>query len=46
MFYPLVVGKGKRLFEAGGEPRTLKLVETKAFSSGIVVLTYQPAQEA
>ena len=43
MFYPLVVGKGKRLFEEGGEPRTLKLVETKAFSSGIVVLSYQPA---
>jgi dihydrofolate reductase len=46
MFYPLVLGKGKRLFADTGEPRTLKLVETRAFTSGIVVLRYQPAQGA
>jgi dihydrofolate reductase len=46
MFYPLVLGKGKRLFEHVDAPQTLKLVETKAFNSGIVVLTYQPAQGA
>jgi dihydrofolate reductase len=46
MFYPLVLGKGKRLFEQVDAPQTLKLVETRAFNSGIVVLTYQPAQGA
>jgi dihydrofolate reductase len=46
MFYPLVLGYGKRLFEDTGEARTLKLVETRAFNSGIVVLTYQPVPEA
>ena len=46
MFYPLVLGYGKRLFEDTGEARTLKLVETRACSSGIVVLTYQPVPGA
>ena len=46
MFYPLVLGQGKRLFEQVDAPKTLKLVETRAFDSGIVVLTYQPAQGA
>ena len=44
--HPLVLGKGKRLFGEGDEAKTLKLTETRAFNSGIVVLTYQPAQEA
>ncbi len=40
MVFPIVVGSGKRLFGEGGE-KTLKLVETKTFGSGVVVLTYE-----
>ncbi|MDQ2787576.1 MAG: dihydrofolate reductase family protein [Chloroflexota bacterium] len=43
MIYPIVLGSGKRLFREGSETKNLKLVETKTFSSGVVVLTYQPA---
>lgn len=38
LVYPVVLGSGKRLFE-GGDKTSLKLLETKAFSSGVVLLT-------
>jgi len=41
LVYPLVVGRGKRLFEEG-IPATLKLVESRPFSSGVVALVYEP----
>ncbi len=41
--HPVVLGSGKRLF-GEGSTMPLKLVETKPFSSGVVALTYQPAQ--
>ena len=41
LVYPVVLGKGKRLF-GDGSKATLKLVETKSFSSGVVLLRYQP----
>ena len=41
MVFPVVVGSGKRLFRDGSEKKVLRLVETKTFSSGVVVLTYQ-----
>lgn len=41
LVYPLVLGKGQRLFEEG-VAETLKLVEAKSFSSGVVGLIYQP----
>lgn len=41
LVYPVVLGSGKRLFKDGSSA-TLKLVETKAFSSGVVLLRYQP----
>ena len=40
LVYPVVLGKGKRLFPDGLKA-TLKLVETKVFSSGVVLLRYQ-----
>ena len=43
MLHPVVLGGGKRLFGDGSDKTVLKLVETKPFSSGIVILTYQPA---
>jgi dihydrofolate reductase len=42
MVHPYIAGSGKRLFREGSEKRTLKLVETTPFSSGVVALTYQP----
>jgi dihydrofolate reductase len=42
MVFPIILGKGQRLFPEGSEAK-LKLVENKAFSSGVVVLTYEPA---
>lgn len=45
LVYPVVLGSGKRLFGDGSNV-ALKLVETKMFSSGVVALTYQPAQRA
>ena len=42
MIHPVVVGAGRRLFEEGGEPKGLKLVDSKTFSTGVVSLTYQP----
>lgn len=41
--FPLAVGTGRRLFEEiGASVPKLKLTETKALDSGVVVLTYVP----
>jgi dihydrofolate reductase len=45
LIYPVVIGKGKQLF-TGGVPATLKLVEAKPFSSGVVALIYEPERTA
>jgi dihydrofolate reductase len=42
MVHPIILGGGKRLFREGTEKEALRLVDTKIFGSGIVVLTYQP----
>ena len=44
LVYPLVVGKGKRLFEEG-IPATLKLLQSESFSSGVVALVYEPVRQ-
>lgn len=44
--HPVVLGSGKRLFGDGIPKTGLRLVDTKTTSSGIVILTYQPAQRA
>jgi dihydrofolate reductase len=44
LVYPLVVGKGKRLFEEG-IPATLKLLQSQSFSSGVVALIYEPERQ-
>jgi dihydrofolate reductase len=43
MLHPVIAGSGKHLFRDGNDLTTLKLMDTKTFSSGIVVLSYQPA---
>jgi dihydrofolate reductase len=42
MVFPVVLGSGKRLFPEGSKQKVLRLVETRTFSSGVVILTYQP----
>jgi dihydrofolate reductase len=44
MVHPIVVGSGKRLFKEGGDRKTLRLVDSKTFSTGVLYLTYQPVQ--
>jgi dihydrofolate reductase len=44
MLHPIVVGSGKRLFEEGSDQKALQLVDSKTFSTGVLYLTYQPAQ--
>lgn len=44
LVYPVVVGKGKRLFEEG-IPATLKLLESQSFSSSVVALVYEPERQ-
>jgi dihydrofolate reductase len=41
LVYPVVVGKGKRLFKEG-TTATLKLVEAQSLSSGVAALIYEP----
>ncbi|WP_282937530.1 dihydrofolate reductase family protein [Paenibacillus sp. RC67] len=41
MVFPVVLGSGQRLFGEGMDKKVFKWVETKSFSSGVMVLTYQ-----
>ncbi|MCB2406845.1 dihydrofolate reductase family protein [Hymenobacter lucidus] len=41
MVFPIVVGSGQRLF-ADDSAATLRLTGSRTFSSGVVLLTYQP----
>jgi len=45
MIFPVVLGSGMRLFPDGSEKKTLQLVESKPFPSGVVLLTYQPVKD-
>src|SRR3712207_4083052 len=43
MVFPIVVGKGKRLFEDTKETKAMKLVNTEQVGSdGVLILTYTP----
>jgi dihydrofolate reductase len=44
LIHPLVLGTGRRLFPDGGAPATLRLVDSKTTTTGVVIATYQ--QEA
>lgn len=41
LVYPVVVGKGRRLFDEG-TTATLQLVDARSFSSGVVAMIYEP----
>ena len=44
LVYPVVIGKGKRLFKEG-TTATLKLVSAHSFSSGVAALIYEPERK-
>jgi len=41
--YPLVLGKGRHLFPEGGLSAAFELVDVKASSTGVLIITYRPA---
>jgi dihydrofolate reductase len=45
LIFPVVLGKGKRLFDQGAIPEGLELVDQKVSSTGVVIATYRPAGE-
>lgn len=40
--HPLLLGPGKRLFDEVGGMRTLRLVDSKATTTGVILATYRP----
>lgn len=45
LVFPVILGSGKHLFRDGIDVRPLRLVNTRAFGSGVVLLTYRPESE-
>jgi len=45
LVFPLILGSGKHLFRDGIDLRPLRLVNTRVFPSGVVLLVYQPESE-
>ena len=45
LFFPVILGGGKRLFRDRIDTHHLRLVSTRTFSSGVVLLTYVPDPE-
>jgi dihydrofolate reductase len=43
LIHPLVLGSGRHLFTAGGAVATLRLVDVKTTTTGVVIATYQPS---
>ena len=43
--FPVLLGKGKRLFAPDGPSGALRLVDSKVSSTGVVIGTYEPAGE-
>jgi dihydrofolate reductase len=43
MIFPVVLGSGRRLFPETPDKLPLRLVDTQAFESGVVVNSYEPA---
>jgi len=42
LIFPVVLGKGKRLFGDGIRPAGLKLLKSQSFPTGVIVANYQP----
>ena len=44
--FPLVLGRGKKLFGAGAQPAGLKLIDSRVSTTGVNILTYEAAPMA
>jgi dihydrofolate reductase len=42
LIFPVVLGKGKRVFGAGAAPAGLKLVKSQSYPTGVIVANYRP----
>ena len=45
MIFPLLLGKGKRLFGDGAMPAAFKLVKSQTSSTGVIIATYERSGE-
>jgi dihydrofolate reductase len=45
LIFPLVLGKGKRLFDGGTVPEGLELASSQVSSTGVIMATYRPGPE-
>jgi dihydrofolate reductase len=43
MMFPVVLGRGKRLFGETGDKKRLQLVDSKVVGDGVTILVYRPA---
>ena len=43
--FPVVLGKGKRLFAEGTTPAGLRLVDSRTSTTGVIIATYERAGE-
>ena len=46
MVFPVLLGKGKRLFGETSDKKKLRLVDSRVVGDGVTILTYQPARAA
>jgi dihydrofolate reductase len=46
MVFPVVLGKGKRLFATTSDQRRFRLADSRTVGEGISILTYEPARDA
>ena len=44
LIHPLVLGSGRRLFNEGGAFATLRLLDSKTTTKGVVIATYRPVE--
>jgi class 3 adenylate cyclase/dihydrofolate reductase len=45
LVFPVILGSGKRLFRDDTDLKPMNLVSSRSFSSGVVLLTYEPGVE-
>ena len=43
MTFPVILGRGKRLFADGLPSQGLKLIESKVTTTGVIIASYEPA---
>lgn len=44
LVHPIVVGRGKHLFEHGAKPKGMELADSQAFDTGVLKLSYRPGR--